>query len=436
MCDSQVVVFLSFSFLCFGHPRQVLTDLPVGGQSGYLSDNSTGVHTFYWLFEARGVSSANDVPLVIWLQGGPGCSSLLGLFAENGPYHVDHNLSLSANPFSWTSVAHMLYIDQPVGTGFSYCDESSQSPSCIGALDSDTVASDMVTALELFYSAYPHLATTDLYIAGESYAGHMIPPIATRIVSRNADGVDGAPIIPLKGISMGDGWTMPLIQNGAWAEYGYSTGLLDGTERDAVTQQYEKCSALIKAQRWEESLKYCYQNLLDVVTHFAGNVSVYDIRRYSSPTFSSLTRFLNQEHVQRALGVHPTREWLPCVPDGPAKRLRGEFSQSVAHLIPPLLDFAGIRVLVYSGQYDLIVNLIGTERWVSAMAWSGQTAWQSAPRHAWRAGAQSPALDGYVKRVGLLTHAVVVGAGHMVPMDQPRAALNMLARWIDGSLPQ
>ncbi|KAI4654832.1 uncharacterized protein J4E78_007009 [Alternaria triticimaculans] len=89
----------------------------VDSYSGYV-DLTPDVHVFFWFFESRN-DPASD-PFTLWLNGGPGSDSLIGLFEENGPCMIDDNLTAVYNPYSWNNVSNMLYISQPVGTGFSY----------------------------------------------------------------------------------------------------------------------------------------------------------------------------------------------------------------------------------------------------------------------------------------------------------------------------
>jgi len=265
----------------------VLCHSTVPGKTGFLPGSDASVSLFYWLFEESGRETA---PLVVWLQGGPGASSLFGAFAENGPFRVeaiDNNVTLVRNEHTWAQHAHMLYIDNPAGTGFSQ-----------GRLatNGSMIAADFTTALLAFYES-DHgraLRNQSLYITGESFAGHMIPQIATHIARRNRDGPESSFRIPLRGnfilfihtcilllvphdcqndirlsfagIGMGDGWTSPIHQNGAWATVGQSFGLLNAKQATAVNSQYLQCKAAIEAGMYLASLQYCYSNLLAKVT--------------------------------------------------------------------------------------------------------------------------------------------------------------------------
>merc|ERR1712166_1253063 len=142
--------------------------------SGYLPVEAGAKELFYWYHEA--ISEASSKPLVLWLNGGPGCSSLGGMFTENGPYVLDQALNVSLNPYSWNKVANMLYIEQPAGVGFSHP----------AAPTNDTVtAADTHAALVAFLAKHPELKGRKFYIAGESYGGHYIPNTAKAVLDAN-----------------------------------------------------------------------------------------------------------------------------------------------------------------------------------------------------------------------------------------------------------
>ena len=150
------------------------------------------------------------------MTGGPGCSSEVALFGENGPCTVNKNgTATMPNKYSWNSRANLLYIDQPAGTGFSYG---------LG-LDHDEaqVSADMYDFLQQFFKAHPSYRKNDFYTFGESYAGHYVPAVTHQIWQNNKKAAPGTVHINLKGTSVGNGLTDPLIQYAYYPEMIIST---------------------------------------------------------------------------------------------------------------------------------------------------------------------------------------------------------------------
>ena len=147
--------------------------------SGYLNATK-GRHHFYWYFEAE--TDPETAPVVLWLNGGPMCSSILGMLTENGPYTVDSNgTKLTMNKYSWNKVVNIIYMESPAGTGFSY-DENDPEP----LNDNNATAVANYFALESFFNKYPHLKKNAFYITGESYGGVYIPMLANEIFTRKS----------------------------------------------------------------------------------------------------------------------------------------------------------------------------------------------------------------------------------------------------------
>lgn len=161
-------------------------------QSSGLIDLGDGDDMFYWLFKSR--STPTTDPLVFWLTGGPGCSSEMAVFYENGPFTINEDLSLKKNEFSWNNKANLVFIDQPLGTGFSRCTNPMHY-----ARNEDMVSETFFNFLKAFYKKYPEFNKRPLYITGESYAGHYIPAISHYIINHPTDEIN------FKGLAIGNG---------------------------------------------------------------------------------------------------------------------------------------------------------------------------------------------------------------------------------------
>ncbi|KAJ3559619.1 hypothetical protein NM688_g231 [Phlebia brevispora] len=132
---------------------------------------------FFWGFEKeRGSLTASagerlDEPWGIWLNGGPGSSSMLGFFFENGPLHIRYDYSMFYNNYSWDHLADYFWIDQPVGTGWATADEDGF------IADEDQMGTDFFGFLDNLVKVFPSLRSRPMYLTGESYSGRYIPYI-------------------------------------------------------------------------------------------------------------------------------------------------------------------------------------------------------------------------------------------------------------------
>ena len=181
--------------------------LPSKHYSGFFpttTDGSQGAMLHYWLTLSEN-KPATD-PLVVWLQGGPGCSSLFGLLYENGQFRfsgeTDNSTGLPTlvqNPYAWTKVANMLWLEQPVGVGFSYC----LSDNCTCDYEGCPFGIDAYGFFVNFFKGYPELSKLDFHISGESYGGVYVPYVADSVLMGNQQG--GNQKVNLKGILIGNG---------------------------------------------------------------------------------------------------------------------------------------------------------------------------------------------------------------------------------------
>ncbi|ORZ17548.1 Alpha/Beta hydrolase protein [Lobosporangium transversale] len=446
-------------------------------QNGYHGETSM----FYWYFPAA-KPKTKDPPLVLWLQGGPGSSSMIGLFYENGPLRVNNRLKLERKPHSWSDEYSVLFIDQPVGTGYSYilndleqelhqdqtieqqlfeslstptssaktfehkCAASrqnrikSQASSYLNGYVKDErgVAADLIIFLDQFYQRYPEVQNKDLYLTGESYAGKYIPALAYGIMEsnkdrskdkRNRDSKCKQILFPLKGIALGNSLTDPISQVQVHADHAYYMGLITKKQADKMRSLQDQSVLAAKQGRFLDSNQHRL-HVFDLFRNATGGLNMYDIRKGSVPNnWSVMESFMNLPSVKDTLNVFGRAKTLFFKDPLVYGTLLGDIMKSAAWMVSELLQ-QGIRVLAYQGIFDYRDAVTGSTSWIEHLDWPGHEAFLKEDRKIWL---NNGTLAGYVTEVPGLAWVVILGAGHLVPMDQGANSLAMLKSWIDGS---
>jgi len=427
----------------FTHPT--LCDPSVKQTAGYLKASSLSKY-FFWLFESKS-DPVND-PLIMWLSGGPGCSSQLALFAENGPCTVNADgTDTIPNPYSWHANANALWVDQPAGTGFSTGAGSVHQEKGVG--------NNMYRFLQNFYGEFPQYQKNDFFIFGESYAGHYVPSISHKIWESNKD--DSNIRIPLKGIGIGNGLTNPEVQYGHYAEMchtggapegGHAPGVCGAVDYNAMKVATPICQAAIadcnspipvpvpgntSIPPCIAALELC--NLALIIPYQASGKNVYDMRIPCEHgklcyDFDMITTFLNNDTVQEQLGTKG--KWGSCNTEvALAFELAGDWMKGFHHLIPDMLH-DGIDVLIYAGDCDYICNWLGNKAWTQKLKWNNATDFNNAEDKEWQIDGKTVAKH---RNAANFHFMQVFEAGHMVPMDKPAESLAMVNAFISGSLP-
>lgn len=371
---------------------------------------------------------------------------------------------------SWNQDHHMLFLDNPLGTGFSFTNELSRM-----ATNQTTIGQDLYTALVQFFELFPDLRSNDFFVTGESYAGKYVPSCALEIHEQNQKITDPTKTINLRGIAIGDGAFDPAGQFYNFGDLLYYTGMADEAERERYklyeTQWNQKMVVgdYVGAFRvFDEMLNgdlYPYPTYYANQTGMGTNYFNLD----QGPDGSSLT----ENYFIEWLGTTAARELMHVgsIPynvfnQTVETRLLGDWMRGVTDKLAILLD--NYRVLIYSGQYDIILGPPLTEQALRNIHWSGQEQYLEAPKKVWRIPMTSllpqtttmqverklrtsvvdptastttyvaddddvlEDMAGYYRTVGNFTQLVVRGAGHMVPGDQPVRALDMIRRFVQG----
>ncbi|XP_068666186.1 serine carboxypeptidase-like 50 [Aristolochia californica] len=393
--------------------------------SGYLPVNTTsGSAIFFAFYEAQQPSSLlSQTPLVVWLQGGPGCSSMTGNFFELGPWLVKSdptspmNLTLKPNPGSWNRLFGLLFIDNPVGAGFSVAATPEEIPR-----DQSTVARHLCIALRSFLSANPMFSSRPLYITGESYAGKYVPAFGYYLLEQNSR-LPPSRQINLQGLAIGNGLTHPVTQVAMHAVTAYFSGLINRKQQVQLEQLQNEAVRLTKEEKWREAWE-ARNRVLDTLRNMTGLSTLLDFRRKKDYESQLVTDLLQNEDVKKALGAKTDIIFVECsgvVGDA----LSEDVMKSVKFMVEELVKKS--KVLLYQGQFDLQDGVVSSEAWIEQMEWEELEKFLMAERKVWEVNG---VLSGYVQRWGSLTHAAVLGAGHLVPADQSLSSQAMIEDWI------
>eukprot|EP01135_Chromosphaera_perkinsii_P003643 Nk52_evm22s250 gene=Nk52_evmTU22s250 len=397
---------------------------------------------FYWLVGPQNTTeshySKDDFPLVIFLQGGPGASSLDGFFLENGPFRLCNDVveegaksfnksavKLCRNEDSWNRNAYVLYVDEPAGTGFSFTKRYAQNDKDVGR--------DFVVFLTRFFERYEYLKKTKLFIFGESYAGKFIPAIVHEILFGSGKGVECG---NLKGIGIGNAWTDPIVQTGAYADWAYANGLCDLQQKKRAYERHQQCMEELGEGLFVKAASTCYGSH-DIILREAGNPNFYDIRTFKQYDFEAPGKYLNLPEVKKALHVEPNHNWSGS--SGiVVSNLRASMLTSALPLMKDILNYSldcqtehckRLNVLLYNGQFDMCANIIGMDRMYTSLDWSGKEQFNRTPSKLWKVDGK---VRGYVRNYDIFSRIIIVGAGHLSPMDQPVSTLRMVETFIYG----
>ncbi|CAH8516892.1 unnamed protein product [Dicrocoelium dendriticum] len=449
-----------------------LSRQPAFGQfSGYLTGSSDNFQLHYWFIEAS--ENSDRAPLILWLNGGPGCSSMEGLLDECGPFKLVDAKHLEENLWSWNKFANILYLESPVGVGFSYSKDGNVTS------DDDMTSLNTYHALLNFLEKFPAYKKRDFYITGESYGGVYIPSLATRILkSKPKD-------LILKGIAVGNGLNSYRFNDNSLLYFIYYHGLIDEslwnsalaaccgsqcaskcmfTDNNSLACQsavstilvtlsgldlynlYSKCAGGVPTAFSRNNLFPLHPTNSGSFRPDAGNLFRSNIVRqaligFTRPTKnlilpcvddSVITDYLNSPAVMKAIHVTlpPMSKWALCSEEVYANYVRTYTDMSDHYQL--LLD-AKIRVLVYYGDTDMACNYLGGLWFVDNFNFK-----LDRPMEHWLfEDLDKTNQVGGVHKVlksprGDLWYATIRGAGHMVPRDQPVAMYHLITSFISG----
>lgn len=489
-------IFVLVHFIIFGESAPqgaLITHLPgFSGKflshhySGYINidgKGENGKNLFYYFVSSE--RNPRKDPVVLWLNGGPGCSSFDGFVYEHGPFNFEAAKTkgslpiLHHNPYSWSKVSNIIYLDSPTGVGLSYSQNSSQY-----------ITGDLQTAYDThdfllkWFEQFPEFQANPFYISGESYAGIYVPTLALEV----AKGIRRRkkPVINLKGYIVGNGVTDPKFDgDSAFYPFVHGMGLISDSIYESVQASCKETDYNFESDS-EGSSSTC-SKILNKISRAIEGLNVYNILEpcYHNPDeerngSSKLPMsFQKLGKTERPLAVRkrmfgrawpfraPVRDgpvtlWpqlmaqmshssgVPCVSDEVAttwlnsnevrkaihaSREAGNwdlcsdkiiFEHDAGSMIPyhKNLTKLGYRALIFSGDHDMCVPFTGSEAWTRSLGYKIVDEWRP-----WNSNDQ---VAGYLQAYeNNLTFITIKGAGHTVPEYKPREALDFYRRWLD-----
>ncbi|RWR79347.1 Peptidase S10 [Cinnamomum micranthum f. kanehirae] len=396
--------------------------------AGYVTvDPGHGRALFYYFAEAPVEPSTK--PLVLWLNGGPGCSSFGdGAMMELGPFRVrSDGKTLYQNPHAWNNVANIIFLESPAGVGFSY----SNTTSDYNLSGDKRTAEDSYAFLINWLERFPQYKTRDFYITGESYAGHYVPQLAQKILQNNK--ITNQTVINLRGIAIGNAW----IDD----ETGYK-GLYDFLWTHALTSDeiHEgislNCNFSSVTSLSEACISYLSQAIRSVGIIYIYNIYFPLCTTSSSPPTDGgfdpcsenyIYSYLNLPQVQKALHANVTG--LPNPWDSCSVEINNIWKDSPTTILPVIQELmkSNISVWIFSGDVDGRVPVTSSRYSISTFNASVKTPW-----YPWYTQEE---VGGYAVEYQGLAFVTVRDAGHFVPSYQPARALTLFSSFIKGKLP-
>jgi len=446
----------------------LLDSFPTQQWAGHLpASNSGDKFFFYWLFAPDLIASDKkdaDVPLIIWLNGGPACSSMDGLFLENGPFRlkVDSTtgqFKVVTDPHSWhaTVPAYTLYIDQPVGTGLSFT-TSGKYPR-----NDEEVNTDFYYFLQEFFQLHSDkFVDSDqktfrpLFFSGESYAGHYIPSLMNYLLKqkdakKSSNDKNHQIEIGVAGGAIGNGWTDPYYQY-AGADFAYGEGLIGLPEIVSFNEKEKECQKQLNAGHYNVGV--CFDLIDDIIHESHGGTSKtkasgYDVRQSESksgarnfpPGHKVVETFLGGWPLPKDEGgeldenlystvltaLHASaataagQRYMECT-DPPYNALAGNDGKGVVDDVVEILEHADdVQLLFFNGIHDIICNHVGNEKFLMKMSWEHAKEWTLQKRYAWFAdGGEQGKVSGYMQEYKNLKFLKV---STLVSIGRPMTAL-------------
>lgn len=412
----------SASRVCLPEPCDNLT-----AYSGFIPvDDYDSSFLFFLLIKAT--HEPRQKPLLLWLQGGPGKSSLFGQFLENGPLGINASGGLYYRHHTLVQQFHVIYLDQPVGSGFSF-DEEEEYPSTL-----EEATTHIMRFLRRFLRLFPEYNGRSFYIAGESYGARSAIAAAQRVLTRYPWELP----LRLEGVMLGVGFIFPLLEIINSTDYLYYAGLLDDNGRRSFAERFNIIQNMVSSRNFSLAAHILSQTVLNLrvggqqslfenLTGFKHHGSI--IRPERPAEVRAYMKYANSEEFKKRIHVNTSRVLDRTRIKIATQLAVGDFFVDLEQTLLSVLNTR--HVLLYTAQLDAVFPAVNIERCFQKLDWRGQGMFKNAKRHFWhRDDNSSLELLGYEKRVGAVMFNTVLFGGHYVSLDQSSAISDLYGRFL------
>ncbi|XP_054925161.1 probable serine carboxypeptidase CPVL [Dermacentor andersoni] len=403
----------------------------VEAYSGFIpvdTANASTHSTYLFFLHLKSQANSNMKPLLLWLQGGPGMSGLFGQFLENGPLGIDAGGTLYRRRHSLLSKFNIIYLDAPVGSGYSF-DKTGKYPTTL-----EEAAVHTVRFLRRFLRIFPEYKGREFFAAGESYGARSAIGVAHELLTRPPPELH----LRLKGVMLGVGFVFPLLEIINSADYLYCSGLLDEHGRTTFTRQFQKIQGLVSAGNVTAAAGLLGQTVLNI--HPGGTKSLFE-ELTGFQHHGSVVRFRTSRESEQYMQYANSPEFKNLIHVAPSRTLGATRSQVAMSLAvgdffvdktQTLVDVLNrVHVLFYTAQLDAVFPATNMERSFGKLEWRGSAMFKTAVRRPWyKTGSANRELMGYEKLVGAVMYSTVLFGGHLVSFDQSAAVSDMYGRFL------
>uniref|UniRef100_L7M8V2 Putative serine carboxypeptidase n=1 Tax=Rhipicephalus pulchellus TaxID=72859 RepID=L7M8V2_RHIPC len=396
--------------------------------SGYITVNESMNSNLFFLFIVSEGNKSDD-PVVLWTQGGPGLSSLFGQFLQNGPLKFQLPSNLTKRDNTLQKHANMIYLDVPVGAGFSYTkDLRGYSQSM------DNIIEHVLEFLRQFFLLFSEYQNRPFYLAGESYGARYSVAVANALLNNK----DKLPL-KLEGVIGGNGFLGPITDIADSSKFLYQVSMLTADGLASFEQRFKEIKESEKTNP-PKALQLLFSTIFTSTNKSTPTLfqSLTMFNDHASPLHTERPRlmlacyyFLNTDDIKKEfhVGLNATFEFNN---ENLQKSLLLDWLADISEPMRNVLN--NLRVLLYFGQIDALFPSVNQRMYMKTFEWTYAAKYRSTSRCAYKPNAYYYGNAGYLKQFHKFAEAVLLGMSHYGAVDKPDEVYYLMMQFINKTL--